>query len=62
MKWWLSRHFGAKSSRERKPKWLSGLRVSLEKGEGVWELSGSAYASTPFHMLQPVLPDSSSHH
>jgi len=28
MRWWLSRlssRFGAKSSRERKPKWLSGL-------------------------------------
>jgi len=28
MRWWLSRlssHIGAKSSRERKPKWLSGL-------------------------------------
>jgi len=29
MRWWLSRFsscFGAKSSRECKPKWLSGLR------------------------------------
>jgi len=28
MRWWLRRlssHFGDKSSRERKPKWLSGL-------------------------------------
>jgi len=28
MRWWLSQlssRFGAKSSRERKPKWLSGL-------------------------------------
>ena len=30
MRWWLSRlssRFGAKSSRERKPKWLSGLAL-----------------------------------
>jgi len=33
MRWWLSRlssHFGAKSSRERKPKWLSGLRYATK--------------------------------
>jgi len=32
MRWWLSRlssRFGAKSSRERKPKWLSGLPTGL---------------------------------
>jgi len=30
MRWWLSRlssQFGAKSSRERKPKWLLGLAL-----------------------------------
>jgi len=32
MRWWLSRlssRFGAKSSRERKPKWLRGLHVCM---------------------------------
>ena len=32
MRWWLSRlssRFGAKSSRERKPKWLPGLHMSF---------------------------------
>ena len=41
MRWWLSRlssRFGAKSSREPKPKWLPGLRWTVSLSFWKWEI------------------------
>jgi len=42
MRWWLSRlssRFSAKSSRERKPKWLPGLTAGT-RGNGMMPIAG----------------------